>query len=41
MYSLEDNTLKNLLQFDPEWCANTLSIEHNNSVIKKNSKIKI
>lgn len=25
------------LQFDPEWCADTLKIEQNNTIIKKQS----
>jgi hypothetical protein len=36
---IEDNGVKQLLQFDPEWCASTLSIEQNNTVIKKHSNI--
>lgn len=35
---LEENTIKSLLQFDPDWCASTLIVEHNNTVIKKHSK---
>ena len=36
--NIEENTIKSLLQFDPEWCANTLILEHNNTLIKKHSK---
>lgn len=34
-----NDTLKNSQHFNPEWCANTLSLEYDNSVIKKNSII--
>jgi hypothetical protein len=34
---IEDNIIKQLLQFDPEWCASTLNIEQNNTVIKKHN----
>jgi len=27
------------MQFDPEWCADTLKIEGNNTILKKQSKI--
>jgi hypothetical protein len=26
-----------MLQFDSEWCANTLILEHNNTIIKKHN----
>ena len=31
------NTLKKQLQFDSEWCANTLILENNNTIVKKHS----
>jgi hypothetical protein len=34
---LEENTIKQLLQFDPDWCASTLILEQNNTLIKKHS----
>lgn len=27
------------MQFDPEWCADTLKIEQNNTLIKKQSRV--
>jgi hypothetical protein len=35
---LGEMTMKQNLQFDPEWCASTLVMDQNNTVIKKNSK---
>lgn len=32
--------MKNLLQFDSDWCANTLLLDPNKTVIKKHSKLK-
>ena len=38
LYYGKDSSLKGLLQFDTEWCANTLTIEdNNNTFIKKHS----
>jgi hypothetical protein len=37
MLTIEDNIQKVVLQFDAEWCANTLVLENNNMTIKKYS----
>jgi hypothetical protein len=33
----DNNSMKTQLQFDSEWCANTLILEQNNSIIKKHN----
>lgn len=33
----ENNKIKTQLQFDFDWCANTLILEQNNTIVKKHS----
>jgi hypothetical protein len=36
--TLGEMTIRQNLQFDTEWCASSLVLEQNNTLIKKNSK---